>query len=159
MYYKVAFIGDSYVGKTTLAKSLVGVFSHTKMTVGVNVLSLQFNDLKVVIFDLGGQRRFRFLTPLVLKGSRIVCYIFDVTRPSTLYSLESFSNYASLTTRHAILVGNKVDLGLKVTRDEVERVAKRLGVRRVFYTSAIKGCGVNELKTYIVESLQREERN
>ena len=54
-------------------------------------------------------------------------------------------------TAHRVLVGSKVDLGFRVIKREVEEVARRLGAKHVFYASALRGWGLDELASYIAK--------
>jgi len=144
---KVAFIGEGNVGKTTLANALANEVGDVKMTIGVDIHVLNSKELSMIIFDLSGQERFQFLRDFVLKNAKLVCYIFDVSEPATLYSLLNYPVVIS----HKILVGNKIDLGMKVKENEVKVVANYLEANKIFYTSAIRYYGVKELLTYMLK--------
>ncbi len=144
---KVALLGEGGVGKTTLALALTGSSLNAGATIGVEVHVLRVGEGSVVIVDPSGQRRFRFALDFALRGASLVCYVFDVSEPSTLHAL---LEYPRPPARRA-LIGNKVDLGLSVTREEVAGVAKRLGAERTFFTSALMGWGLDDIASYIAE--------
>ncbi|RLE77045.1 MAG: hypothetical protein DRJ56_03235 [Thermoprotei archaeon] len=144
---KVALLGEGSVGKTTLAQALTGSPLSARATIGVEVHVLELEGVPVVIVDPSGQRRFWFAVEFALRGAHLACYVFDVSEPDTLHALVHYPKAAA----HGVLVGNKIDIGFRVTKHEVEEVARRLGAERVFYTSALRGWGLDELASYIAK--------
>jgi small GTP-binding protein len=140
------------VGKTSLARRLTdGGFSPSeKMTIGVAhfVKRVETNDgdLTLVIWDLGGEERFRFLAPLFLRGARIVVYVFDISRYETFVEIDEWRRVVEDTVGRVpgILVGNKIDGIRVVDRGEAEGYAKTYGLEYV-ETSASTGAGVDQL--------------
>ena len=92
--FKVTVAGDGGVGKTTLLKRFVdGTFdTRTNMTIGVEIhqkLVEMPHNMKVdlVIWDLGGQERFRFLLDSFMSGASGAILMFDPLRLITLFNL------------------------------------------------------------------------
>ena len=135
--FKILMLGSASTGKTTLSERYItGLFNpNIKLTVGVEfyVKTVEIKDkhgdtkqIKLQIWDLGGESRFRFLLPTYCLGSSGAFFLFDLTRPDTLLSLDSWikivreKNGDSLPI---ILVGNKADL------EEARKVTSEIGVQ------------------------------
>jgi len=94
--YKIVLFGDPGVEKTQLTERfLTNLFkSDTKMTVGVDfeVKSLEVADkrIKLQIWDLGGEERFRFLFPTYVRGANGALFIYDVTNSSSLAHIDDW---------------------------------------------------------------------
>ncbi len=115
--FKVLFIGEGGVGKTSLLKRhTTGWFeAGTKLTVGVDfaVKHVSRNGWEAVlqIWDIGGQMRFRDITHAYFRGARAAIAVFDVTRP---YTMERLTNWISRLEEIEsdvvmVIVGNKTD--------------------------------------------------
>ena len=103
---------------------------RAEMTIGLEVHVLESPNWRAVVFDLSGQQRFWFLLDLAVSGARVAVYVFDASSPETLYALLDYPRAGG----RRILVGNKIDLGIAVTREEAEEVAERIGAVTVSYT-------------------------
>ncbi len=115
--FKVLFIGEGGVGKTSLLKRhTAGWFeAGTKLTVGVDFavkhVSQDSWEATLQIWDVGGQMRFRDITHAYFRGARAAIAVFDVTRP---YTMERLSNwierlYEVESDVAVVVVGNKTD--------------------------------------------------
>jgi len=150
---KVVLAGNSGVGKTTLAKRLSGSLdTPTRMTVGVEFFTVREGDVKLIVFDLAGQDRFRPVVKGMGRGASLVLLVFDVSRPSTLHALRDWVKVAGASGAKVLLVGNKLDLGSRVTEDELGRVARELGAAEVILVSASTGEGLDRLKQALLRS-------
>jgi len=114
--------------------------------------------VRLVIWDLGGEERFRFLAPVFLRGARGAVFVFDVTREETFEHLEDWLDVTLLATVGDIprvLVGNKVDLEeLRVVpRSYAELYARKRGFLAYYEVSAKSGANVDEPFSKLVELL------
>jgi small GTP-binding protein len=151
--FKIMVLGDSSVGKTTLANRYVtGVFTDVKITVGVNFyvkrLKLEKKKVKLQLWDMGGEKRFRFLLPTYCLGSSGALYVYDITRETTL---DNIHEWIKIIKEHngnipIMLVGNKIDLeheNRAVTRERGIEIAKKLGCIGFVEISAKTGVNVD----------------
>jgi Ras-related protein Rab-11A len=124
--FKVILIGPGAVGKTSLLHRFVeDKFSFRyKLTIGADFLSkvIQKNDdtVKLQIWDIGGQERYKFLRSSFFDGANGALIVFDLSRWHTFEDLDDWltdlREYAGANTPFAV-IGNKVDLIDK--RDEL----------------------------------------
>ena len=85
--YKIALIGDSNVGKSTLMFRFVDpkqVSDSHVATIGVQfkVMTLPLHsgrNVKLQLWDTGGQERFRAVSNSYYRGARAVIFTFDLT--------------------------------------------------------------------------------
>ena len=112
-------IGDASVGKTSFTKRYCyNIFlANEKLTVGVDfhVKTIEINNkkIKLQIWDIGGEERFRFLLPTYVLGANAAFLLYDITRPQTLDNIPEWLN---IVRRKAgsipiMLIGAKLDLG------------------------------------------------
>lgn len=126
---KVGLIGDSQIGKTSLmVKYVEGSFDEDYIqTLGVNFMDkrilLKSTLITFLIWDLGGQREFINMLPLVSNDAVAVLFMFDLTRKSTLNSIKEWYRQVRGFNKTAfpLLVGTKFDEFLDMDpRDQTE---------------------------------------
>ena len=94
--FKIVLIGDPNSGKATLTERFTtNLFkSDTKMTVGVDfeVKNLVIDDkrIKLQIWEIGGEERFRFLLPTYVRGANGVLFIYNVSNFSSLAHIDDW---------------------------------------------------------------------
>ncbi|MEM4447000.1 MAG: Rab family GTPase [Candidatus Jordarchaeales archaeon] len=140
---KVLVEGDGGVGKTSLVRRYCdGNYTDTKMTIGVafdkKTLEIDGENVTLMIWDFGGEERFREILPDFCKGAHVALLVYDVSR------IESFLNlkeWLLLTRNNAgdipvILVGSKCDLERRVSVEDVADFMEKYGVAHHVETSA-----------------------
>lgn len=129
---KIGLIGDAQVGKTSLmVKYVQNVFDEEyTQTLGVHYLerkiALGSTDVIFSIMDLGGQREFINMLPLVSEGAVSIIFLFDLTRPETLSSIKEWYRQARgfNDTAIALLVGTKYDLFITMDSEYQEQISR-----------------------------------
>ena len=117
--FKVALIGDSGTGKTSILIRFIEDYflEDTKSTIGVDfkIVSLQLDSkayAKMQIWDTCGSERFKSLTSSFIKTCSAFILVFDLTRPSSFQSIENWIKTIreNISPKFMILIGNKSDL-------------------------------------------------
>lgn len=155
--YKLVLLGDEAVGKTSLIlRHTEKKFSESyKMTIGTDISAklIQINELDVkmsvylIIWDIGGQEKYRILRESYLRGASGALLIFDLTNKRSYANIYEWTEELKRFCGPEIpmvLLGNKVDLqGERVVEtEEGEKLASELGVD-YFETSAKSATNVN----------------
>ncbi|MHA2224975.1 MAG: Rab family GTPase [Candidatus Hodarchaeales archaeon] len=149
---KIVILGQGGVGKTSLIRRYVQrTFSNEYIkTIGSNFLlkKIQLKEgmkMTMQLWDLSGQDSFRNIRPQYYLNSRGGILVFDLTRHTTLESLENwYSDFTQKTGDVPLMVfGNKSDLKeqIEVQHDEGKMVAQKFGAEYL-ETSALNGTGV-----------------
>ncbi len=123
-------VGDSQIGKTSLmVKYVEGSFNEDYvLTLGVNfmqkTIQLKNTDITFTIWDLGGQREYLHMLPLVCNDAVALLFMFDLSRKSTLTSIKIWYKQARLLNKTAppFLVGTKYDAFAAMKEEEKEEI-------------------------------------
>ncbi|MFX1371861.1 MAG: GTP-binding protein [Promethearchaeota archaeon] len=120
--FKVLIIGPGAVGKTSLLHRFVeNKFSFRyKLTIGADFLAKVIQDhpkpgstIKMQIWDIGGQERYKFLRSSFFDGANGALIVFDLSRWHTFEEIDEWLSdlyeYAGKDVPFA-LIGNKADL-------------------------------------------------
>lgn len=130
---KVGMVGDSEIGKTSLmVKYVEGTFNEDYIqTLGVNFMeksiSIRSTEITFSIWDLGGEREFVNMLPLVCNDSVAILFMFDLSRKATLNSIKEWYRQARGFNRQAVpvLVGTKFDIFAGFPPEEQEEITKQ----------------------------------
>jgi len=130
---KVGMVGDSQIGKTSLmVKYVEGTFDEDYIqTLGVNFMeksiSIRGTEITFSIWDLGGQREFVNMLPLVCNDAVAILFMFDLSRKSTLNSVKEWYRQARGFNKTAIpfLIGTKYDYFANFPPEEQEEITKQ----------------------------------
>ena len=145
---KLILIGDSGTGKTNLITVAAGYEfdSNSLSTTACSYIQKTYMkhnaEYKINIWDTIGQEKFRSLTKIFVKESKIVIFVYDITSKSSFDSLPFWKKMVDEiledTPVYAV-VGNKMDLydNEEVKGDEVDKYAESIGAK-VLLTSAKK---------------------
>jgi Ras-related protein Rab-6A len=129
--YKLVFIGDQAVGKTSIISSFMyGTFeTHYASTIGIDFVSksvpVDDGTVRLQLWDTAGQERFRSLIPSYIRDSHVAVVVFDLTNRKSFDSTQRW--IADVRAQRGkdviiVLVGNKTDLAdqREVSSAEVE---------------------------------------
>lgn len=155
--YKTVLVGEGGVGKTsiTLRYTEDRFDDEMKMTIGVNFASKKMtigeDNVTLMLWDLGGQPRFREVISDYFKGARIAIAVYDATRS---FSLQRLSDWLDRVKENApdcqiLFVGNKTDerengSGVTLEDELLAEMASQYDAR-CMEVSAKTGEGVNEM--------------
>lgn len=99
---------------------------------GVNfmekTISIRNTEITFSIWDLGGQREFVNMLPLVCNDAVAILFMFDLTRKSTLNSIKEWYRQGRGFNKTAIpfLVGTKYDHFVNFPREEQEEISNQV---------------------------------
>ncbi|KAG5175665.1 SPG1, ras superfamily GTPase [Tribonema minus] len=156
---KVGMVGDAQVGKTTLmVKYVENKFDEEYiMTLGVNfmekTITLRNTEITFSIWDLGGQREFLSMLPLVCNDAVATFFMFDLSRKSTLNSIKEWYRQVRGLNRnaHAFLVGTKYDIFATLPTEEqqdIDKMARKFAAAMhapLIFTSASHSINVQKM--------------
>jgi len=86
-------------------------------------------NVRLLIWDIGGQEQFAKLRTIYFKGSNGALGVFDLTNPQSLLKLPGWISSIKKSVKKTIpmiIIGNKSDLERQVERSEAEDLASRL---------------------------------
>merc|ERR550525_2287605 len=115
---KVGMIGEPSTGKTSLmVKYVEDRFDEDYIeTLGVNFMekTIRLKNVTVTmsVWDLGGQKEYLQLMPLVCNDAKVLLFVFDLSRKQSLSMIREWYKQARKENRYAIpfLIGAKFDL-------------------------------------------------
>ncbi|MHA2338616.1 MAG: GTP-binding protein [Candidatus Hodarchaeales archaeon] len=159
----MVLMGDGAVGKTALRNNFMGkgFTSNYLMTLGADMSSklVKELDLKLQIWDMAGQPRFKDVRGPFYNGSAGAIVVFDVTRyesyESTVQWLMELQKWVKKNIP-VVLLGNKTDLrgsvASSMSPQDGENLANDLSdfyvssqwIIPYFETSALSGQNVQE---------------
>ncbi|CAF1660948.1 unnamed protein product [Rotaria magnacalcarata] len=168
--FKVAFIGDSGVGKTSfIHRFCQNQFTETfSATVGVDLqvkmLNIDDRIIALQLWDTAGQERFRSITKQYLRKSDGIILVYDVSCEITFQNVRSWMSSIQESTDEdctLVLVGNKIDL---CADDEYRPVKYKDGARLAneyrclfFESSARFGISVLEIMEAVARIMQEKD--
>ncbi|NJL00527.1 MAG: GTP-binding protein [Spirulinaceae cyanobacterium RM2_2_10] len=165
---KLCMVGDFGVGKTSLIRrfverqfsdrylSTVGVkISRKTMTIADSERGTQ--DLKLLIWDIEGQTKFKAIAPSYLQGASGILAVADLTRQETVEHLaDHIRNFLAINQHGFIAVAlNKADL---IDREELAQIRNLLEqpseqVIGVYQTSAKTGESVDTIFEHLTKRI------
>jgi GTP-binding protein of the ras superfamily involved in termination of M-phase len=91
-------------------------------------ISIRNTEITFSIWDLGGQREFVNMLPLVCNDAVAILFMFDLTRKSTLNSIKEWYRQGRGFNKTAIpfLIGTKYDHFVNFPREEQEEISMQV---------------------------------
>jgi small GTP-binding protein len=163
--WKIAVGSAGGVDKSVILNHAIPIdpSGNSKLTVGVQfhtqAMERQERRISLVLWDLGGQERFRFIQGEYVKGS-VGCFVmFDMSRFMTL---EASREWIALFRQNApgapiVLVGTDFDLldqvELQAVMDAANALAAETGCLAFIPTSTRTRLNIDETINYMVDTL------
>jgi len=135
--YKLVFLGDQSVGKTSIITRFMydNFDRHYQATIGIDFLSktmyLEDRTVRLQLWDTAGQERFRSLIPSYIRDSSVAVVVYDVSNRASFLNAAKWVEDARAERGNDVvicLVGNKTDLGndkRQVSTEEGEERARK----------------------------------
>ena len=169
---KVIFLGEVGVGKSTLIKISIGEKFSDVYTSSISLSffskEITYNNKNYVfnLWDTIGQEKYRSLTKIFYKKSKVVIFVYNITDKESFDNLEYWidSVKEELGDEKYIkaIVGNKSDLFLKekVKEEEAKKYAYSKGMKfKLCSAKENPGEFTNFLKELCIESIKECEEN
>jgi Ras-related protein Rab-43 len=161
---KILVIGEGGVGKTTLIRRLVtGRYSDQHMTVGMDfatkiMRTSDGREVKLQLWDIGGQSRFRLFLPSAKGGAKGIILVFDLSRPSTFVQLDDWVRLVrtGLPPNKCVpivLVGAKCDLKREVMVEAAKNFVARMELDGYVETSSKENVNVDKPFEVLIKSI------
>ena len=135
--YKIIFVGDQAVGKTTIINRIMeNTFNEVyEPSIGVDFMlkNIKYKDqnVKLQIWDTAGQEKYRGLIPSYVRNSSIVFLVYDIAVKSSFDNIPKWITFIrTIENTTLVLCGNKIDLSNReVKKEEGEALAKKEGIQ------------------------------
>jgi small GTP-binding protein len=161
MKYKVVFVGDTKVGKTSLIHSYLKQSLDVVATLGATStrIEIPLSDGPVIlnVWDTSGHEVLRNLVPVYAKGSHAAIIVIDQSEPLACDHLRGWYEYIVQNVGEIVIAvaANKSDLESKIDFNELLRWAADHKVE-VTRTSALEGTNVEALFESVAERLEEK---
>ncbi|MED6266476.1 hypothetical protein CHARACLAT_002539 [Characodon lateralis] len=163
--FKVVFLGNSGVGKTSFIQHYCTGHYYSKMssTVGVDfqmkTLILNSTTITLQLWDTAGQERYCSITEQYYRKADGILALYDMTHPPSFCAVRGWMDSVKDKMCEGtvlMLLGNKLDLAdnnnREVTRGEGERLAEHY--QALFHECSAKtGDNMDELMVHLAEML------
>ncbi len=169
-HFKVALVGDTAVGKTSLIDRFVNhKFEENYIaTMGVSItlkdLVINGTTVQLMLWDIGGSEKWDRVRGMFYRGSSGIIVVYDVTRPATFLNVTHYLQYMEEAVQKKIpfiVLGNKLDLTeiKKIDPKEAKNLMNESNAIAFFETSAKTGNNVENAFYLIAEAcLKQAER-
>ena len=162
--FKIAVIGDQFVGKTSLLYKYLNKDELVKATIGntyeIKITSFDGKKVTINFIDTSGQDKFKAITKSIFHEADGFIIVFDlnneITFDNILYWFYEIKNTIDIHDTEILMIGNKNDLERKVSLQRIHNFEKinNLGIEYLFHeTSAKTGDGVDESISILIEKL------
>ena len=153
---KILFDGGENTGKSSIVTRLSdNLYADTYIpTMGVEFRFIQHGNVKLQIWDVAGQERFRANPETYYTAADVVLYVFDLTNKASFDRLDTIIPVAqkacSAETIH-YLIGNKSDTEHRaVTYHDMDNLTVKYNLSGYFHVSAKSGEGIEHIRNILV---------
>lgn len=174
--YKVIFIGESSVGKTSIINRLcLDQFDeNSESTIGAayrrHHININENIIILDIWDTAGQERFNSLIPMYLRDATAVFIVYDVNNELTFKKIKNrwiplINNYYHklpliyCCANKIDLIGKNIDKNDIVHHQLIEIENLLPNSCRIFKTSAKYDIGINEVFNQLATEIHKNNNN
>lgn len=161
--YRILMLGLDGAGKTTILYSLKlgSIFTSSLPTIGFNYETLEYKNVKLNVWDVGGQDKIRILWKHYFTNTKAIIYVIDSSDierlEETRETLHSLCSDEELLDAPLLVFANKQDLA---TIGSMELKA-RLGLMelkrnvKMQETCALNGIGLKEGLDWLVGEIRK----
>jgi len=159
--FKIVIFGDAGSGKTALTKRFKtdSFISDSQMTIGIDfetkIFEVDGKMVKLMIWDFGGEERFRFMLPEYVAGAMGGILMYDITHYPSLAHIDNWLSVINGKKEQIplVLLGGKADLEIirQIPFKEGKKIANAKGFSG--FTECSSKTGENVEKSF--ENLTR----
>ena len=158
---KVILVGESGVGKTNLINIITGSQFNPEEGASATAsflnkkLTVKGKEYTIRLWDTIGQESLRHMAKLFYNNSKIVIFVYDITRKETFDEIKNYwvKNVEEKLGKDIIkgLVANKMDLFMKeqVTENEGKELAQSIGA--LFISSSAKNDSPKKFEDFLTK--------
>ena len=167
--YKLIFIGDAGVGKTTIINVIQGnpFQEQYEETIGVDfwpkTIQFQGKEIKLQMWDTAGQERYKGLIPSYVRNSSIIFLVYDVSNENSFNNMPSWIEFIkkieNLENTLLVLIANKIDIKERIINTtQGKQLAEKENL--IFYEISAKDYDkvINMFYNVIVQLHARKEQ-
>ena len=155
---KVILVGDTGVGKTNLiavaTDNEFNINSLASTTCSFMKIIYKINNVEYVVnlWDTMGQEKYKSMSKIFFKNSKIVLYVYDITKRTTFDSLNNWKNILGDVQLTGV-VANKCDLYMQeeVKEEEGKKYADDIGAKFIYTSAKIHANNFKEFLKELVE--------
>jgi small GTP-binding protein len=164
---KVITLGTCGVGKSCILSRYNDntFYDNIISTIGLNVILKEIKlkngkNIILKLIDTAGQEKYKALSKSYFKNADAVLFIFSINNEKSFEEVKSWidlfnENYNGRANIPQYIVGNKLDLGRKVSKDLVNEFINENKKYKYFETSAKENIGIKELFEDLAENLYK----
>ena len=167
---KMILLGNTAVGKTSIINRYVednfssNLMSSVNMTFTQKTLKIDKQKVQLNIWDTVGQEKFRSLSKLFFKDTKIVALVYSITNKNSFNDLEFWLKTFKETIGEDVVIGvmgNKSDLFLEqeVSEEEGEKFAKENGGFFDLVSAKENKAGLDKFITKLVTECLKKNQN
>ena len=169
--YKIVFLGNSSVGKTSLiSQFLCSKIQDSAPTIAIDFLTTSYEingkQIKLQVWDTAGQEKFRSIVGNYVRNTFLALIVFSFDDSNSLDRLESWIEdfvyvYNSKNEVKLMIVGNKTDIN-SIKLEEDKEKARKLAEKynSIFVTSsALAKEGIKDMVDGINKLIEEDLNN
>uniref|UniRef100_A0A060TE46 ARAD1D12738p n=1 Tax=Blastobotrys adeninivorans TaxID=409370 RepID=A0A060TE46_BLAAD len=162
---RILILGLDGAGKTTILYKLqIGEVVSTVPTIGFNVETLHYKNLKFNVWDLGGQTSIRPYWRCYYANTAAVIFVVDSTDKDRLSTsaqeLHTMLKEEELADSALLVFANKQDQAGALSASEVSKALDLVSLKdrswSIMACSAIRGDGLNDGLDWLVNVINEE---
>ncbi|KAI8801856.1 ADP-ribosylation factor-like protein [Cladochytrium replicatum] len=161
---RILILGLDGAGKTTILYRLqIGEVVTTIPTIGFNVETVQYKNIKLQVWDLGGQTSIRPYWRCYYANTDAIIFVVDSADrervPTSREELVAMLDEEELKDARLLVLANKQDMAGAMSHTEVSEMLGLTNLKNrqwtIFKCSAKAGEGLNDALDWLVASLAK----